>query len=265
MNSYFIHYTPLNDRLVQNLPPLLRGGLTPKVVSEYSAEPVLFEKASQQLQNSSQINLLLAQHVSTIYPHLKANLYQLSPDALYDDIQLSRAFLHSTLYPSVNTIEHTCQHMHCLQESALSADNPYLLVLEDDAVPTMPNFLLHLRDILSQPFLHHDAPFMIDVGEGLGLKPDIQNHVSNHHIQRVEDGRTRCSYAYLLSASACRQLVNLADQSLFLPYLPSDWYLSLLATILRIPTYWTYYPVFVQGSETGSVKSNQLSRIGLRT
>ena len=264
MNSYYIHFTPLNDRLVKNLPVLLRGGLSPKVVCESSAEPTLLERASSRLQNSSQVNMLLAQHVSTIYPHLKANLLQLSPGLLFDDVHLSRSFLRSTLSPSISTIEHTCQHIYCLKDSLLSADNSPILVLEDDALPITPNFLKLLHAIFSQPFLHNDAPFMIDLGQGLGLKSENQNIASNHSIERVKDGRTRCSFAYMLSSAACRQIVDLVEQSHFLPYLPSDWYLSLLTTVLGIPTYWSVLPIFSQGSETGIVKSNQSSRTGQR-
>jgi hypothetical protein len=262
MNSYYIHFTPLNDRLVKNLPLLLRGGLSPQVVSETSAEPVLLERASSGLQNPSQVKLLLAQHVSIIFPHLKSNLLQLSPGLLFDDIHLTRSFLRSTLSPSLSTIEHTCQHIHCLKDSLISGAKTPILVLEDDALPIEPNFLKPLRAILSQPFLNHDAPFMIDLGQGLGLKPDNPHRASNHNIERVDNGRTRCSFAYLISTAACRQIVDLTKQPHFFPYLPSDWYLSLLMTVLEIPTYWSILPIFTQGSETGLVKSNQLSRTG---
>lgn len=261
MNAYYIHYTPLNDRIKVNLPILLEAGISPKVVSQYSADAFFLEGAISRLQASSKLKLVIAKQVHIIYAHLKSNIEQLSPASLPDDIMLYRALLSSVLNPSTNTIEHTCQHLHCFADQSRSARSSFILVLEDDAFPIIPKLLEHLNTMISELYFDYDSPFFIDLGKGLGLTPNIQSADLKNEVQRVESGRTRCSYAYAISIAACHQLACLAKDPEFYPYLPSDWYLSLLLTYLKIPTFWVSSPLFSQGSETGLVKSNQANRL----
>lgn len=264
INAYYIHYTPLNDRLKDNLPILLEAGISPKIVSQHSADAFFLERARSRLQASAQLKLVIADQVDTIYSHLKANYYQLSPSSSLDDLQLNRLLLASVLNPSLSTIEHSCQHLHCIADQSRSARPSYILVLEDDAVPTIPRVLEHLHRILSEPSFDYDSPFFIDLGKGLGLTPNIKPSDLKNEVQMVENGKTRCSFAYVMSTTACNQLVSLAEEPQFYPYLPSDWYLSLLLTYLEIPTFWVVSPLFSQGSETGLFKSNQENRLATR-
>ena len=263
MNAYYVHFTPLNDRIKVNLPILLKAGISPKIVSQYSADSFFLEGARSGLQASSRLKLVITKQVDIIYAHLKSNIKQLSPASLLDDIQLHRALLSSVLKPSLSTIEHTCQHLHCLVDQSRSARPSFILVLEDDAVPIIPKLLARLNTIVSELSFDYDSLFFIDLGKGLGLTPNIQSAELKNEIQRVESGRTRCSYAYAISTAACHQLACLAEVPEFYPYLPSDWYLSLLLTYLEIPTFWVLSPLFSQGSETGLVKSNQSNRLAL--
>ena len=261
MYAYYIHYTPLNDRLKVNLPILLKAGISPKVISEYSAEAFFLKDACSRLQASSDLKLTIANQVGIIYSHLKSNFYQLSPASSLSDTQLHRALLGSVLNPSFSTVEHTCQHLHCVFDQSRSTRPSFILVLEDDAVPMMSRPLEYLNTIVSEPCFDCDSPFFIDLGQGLGLTSNTQTSGFENRLQRVENGRTRCSYSYVISTAACQQLARLTEEPEFYPYLPSDWYLSVLLTYLNIPTFWVVSPIFTQGSETGLVKSNQENRL----
>lgn len=261
MITYYIHYTPLNDRLRLNLPLLLEAGISPQVVSQYSAHSGYFASTSSQLHDTARLKLVIANQVDIISSHLISNLDQLSPSSSHHHLQLKRSLLASVLNPSLSTIEHSCQHLYCFAENSQSSKTSFILVLEDDAFPAMSGAIDYLEKLLSEHPFDCNYPFFIDLGNGLGLTPSVSPPILTNELQRVENGRTRCSFAYAISTAACRQIDTLARDPNFYPYLPSDWYISLLLTYLQIPTFWALSPLFLQGSENGLVNSNQHHRL----
>lgn len=261
MQVYYIHFTSLHDRLRTCLPLLLESGISPQIVSQFSAHPYFLSSTYSQLFDTTELKLAIANQVNIIFPHLISNCVQLSPSLSLDSLQLKRSLLESVLNPSKSTIEHSCQHLFCLDDHSDHDQSSFILVLEDDAVPAIPAVLDHLKRVLSENPFNYESPFFIDLGNGLGLTPISHTSDMTYEVHRVENGRTRCSFAYVISYPACRLLLSLARESAFYPYLPSDWYLSVLLTYLEIPTYWIACPLFVQGSETGIANSNKKNRL----
>lgn len=262
MECSLIHFTPLSERLTSAIIALTSIGLVPSLITEHKGASLYSQLSSTCILSKVTTMKTIAMQVADIYSHLSCNLSELrkTRNPQYCDL-LYRSFLASVISPSHNTIEHTCQHLFAIHSASNRSDLPFLLVLEDDALPVLPNVCDLLFQILKNAGLSCGSEFFIDLGQGLGLGSH-QNSRDRSGLRTyapypVAYGRTRCSYAYLLSIPACKSLSRLSEHASLFPLMPSDWHLSVLLTAADIPTYWLSQPLFDQGSENGMFPSNQ--------
>ena len=132
-------------------------------------------------------------------------------------------------------------------------DEEFGLILEDDAVPTTPEFLEVLDKILQNAGSDWDAIFL---GAGCGLSFINSKLLEGHEritneLFKVSHPATNCAEAYLLKKSSAKKLYNS-----ILPFnLAGDWELAYQFYKLDMEVYWCAPPIFEQGSKNGMFTS----------
>ena len=102
--------------------------------------------------------------------------------------------------------ELTGQHF-CAIKRFLKSQYEYALILEDDSLPFVSNehiFAKAITTILSE--INNEYPAFIDISDSLQLKCQIKAQ-SKTLLQRVANGRTRCSSSYIINRKAAIKLM----------------------------------------------------------
>ena len=146
------------------------------------------------------------------------------------------------------------QHLEAMRRFIMG-DSNYCLILEDDSLPKITQKDKFQESINSLLNNHLPKAFFLDISSSLGLIPYNQDN-THQNLQRMAYGQTRCASSYILSRETVKILLSTID---FIG-LPIDWLLTYYFVNLRIHTYWSQDALFIQGSETGTFKSNQLAR-----
>jgi hypothetical protein len=243
--------------------------IIPAIISEYSIHEEIYMKSVMQMGSRPSIKVNIALQVLAIFDQLYKNMVTIGVvDKGAGKNIVYSSLLRNVLSPSKATIEHTCQHLFCIEHAIIIKDLPYLLVVEDDAIPVSSNIAVDVDRLMHYAKLSLKDDFFIDLGNGLGLTAKKANQYSDQKskslrpLEMVDSGRTRCSYAYILSISACKIITTIMRRNEYIPLMPSDWHLSLLLKESGIDCYWSSKPLFVQGSESGKYISNQSVRLG---
>ena len=127
-----------------------------------------------------------------------------------------------------------------------------ILILEDDIL-FMENTINNLVEITMQIPKDYD---IISLEDGAGLK--VSNYITKNInpdkvLYKVQDGRMRCTGAYIINRKACAKLVKLNKQRKF--SLEIDMQLWLYGKLHLLHIYWAEPNVFTQGSQRGVYKS----------
>lgn len=135
----------------------------------------------------------------------------------------------------------------------LAASSKWILVLEDDAVPTKNAFEI-LEHIVKEV---EPKNVWINLNDGAGLKRTNSDQKPNElGLFRVRPPATRCATAYLVSSDLARGLLNLVEEFGMPDWLPIDLAYQAAFRRLNCKTYWQEPVIFVQGSEGGQYQSN---------
>lgn len=135
----------------------------------------------------------------------------------------------------------------------LASSSKWILVLEDDAVPTQNAF--ELLDLIVKEVKPNNI--WINLNDGAGLKRTSSDQKPNEHgLFRVRPAATRCATAYLVSADLARGLLKLVEEFGMPNWLPIDLAYQAAFRKLKCKTYWQEPVIFIQGSEGGQYQSN---------
>lgn len=141
-------------------------------------------------------------------------------------------------------------HLLVWDEVSLS-DHKRVLVFEDDIL-FLEDTLSYMIEIMAEIKDEHDIVSLED-GSGLTVeKMGIEVNEDNM-IYKIDNGRMRCTAAYLITKQTCRKLVQLNKKRKF--SLEIDMQLWLYGALKVINVYWTTPTAFTQGSQRGVFKS----------
>jgi hypothetical protein len=135
----------------------------------------------------------------------------------------------------------------------LATSSKWILVLEDDAIPTQNAF--ELLDLIVKEVKPNNI--WINLNDGAGLKRTSSDQEPNKlGLFRVRPAATRCATAYLVSADLARNLLKLVEEFGMPDWLPIDLAYQAACRKLKCKTYWQEPVTFIQGSEGGQYQSN---------
>ena len=267
LDTYFIHFTPLVDRLANyhTLCDQLHDPIaliTEKDISIDITRPLFSQD-------------ILSKQLEAIYPHLVLHQLYLSNtqhslrsikydylasvcDTSTKNFFFASIFRQASLAYSDANFELSCQHYEAISRFISTTDHRYCLILEDDSVFTKDASLFD-NVLANLSALSTASPLFLDVSNSLGLShmyaPKLENMGINSPFYRVLTGQTRCSSAYIINRSAALLILT---HKYFL--LPIDWHLSYALSTDYINTYWSSNPLFLQGSQVQLFQSNLTNR-----
>jgi hypothetical protein len=152
-----------------------------------------------------------------------------------------------------NQLELSAMHTHAIK-SGLNTNQDWILILEDDAILTR-EFKDEILSIMKK--YDNQNRIFINLNSGAGM-----NHTSSDPepdelgIYRVIPIGVRCTTSYLINRKTAKSLNTLFDEYGIQDWLPIDVHMQIALQKIRVKTYWQDPPLFSQGSENGSYKSN---------
>ena len=156
------------------------------------------------------------------------------------------------LNQKINMGNVSCGINHLLVWDDVSkSEHDRVLILEDDIL-FLEDTLSHMIEIMSEVKPEHDIVSLED-GAGLtiekmGIEPDEETT-----LYKMDNGRMRCTGAYLINKKTCTKLVQLNKKRKF--SLEIDMQLWLYGALKLINVYWSHPTAFTQGSQRGVFKS----------
>jgi hypothetical protein len=150
-----------------------------------------------------------------------------------------------------------CMHITALRKG-LATNNKWILVLEDDAIPVKGAF-----DSVEN-LVKNIKPFntWINLNSGAGLmRTESDKKPDAYGLFPVIPASTRCAVAYMVSRDLAVKMIDLIDEHGVPNWLPIDLVYQALLRKSKAKAYWQDLPIFIQGSEDGSYKSEfEISR-----
>jgi len=147
--------------------------------------------------------------------------------------------------------ELSCMHLSAIKNGILSGSD-WILVLEDDALPTRTAFRL-ISEIVKKSY---NRKTWINLNSGAGLKWTLSDPIPDENgLFLVKPSSTRCSVAYLISKDLGIKIIESAECDGLPDWLPIDVYFQVMLRKFSAKAYWQEPPSFAQGSETGEYKS----------
>jgi len=143
-------------------------------------------------------------------------------------------------------------HITAIRKGINSSTN-WILVLEDDAVPTKGAFDLVSR--ITETIKPTNT--WINLNSGAGLKWTKSDPVPDGFgLYKVVPAATRCVAAYLISRDLAIKIIELIDKYGLPEWLPIDFILQAALRKTKARTFWQEPVSFLQGSEEGHYKSS---------
>jgi len=137
---------------------------------------------------------------------------------------------------------------------ARSNNYPWVLVLEDDAIP-QENWLSRVIEIVEYDW--PNKPIWINLNSGANLtRTSSDKKLEDLDLFRVKPPTTRCSTAYLVNMAYIKGFTNLVDSYGLPAWLPIDVIFQVANRKLSSKSYWAEPEIFTQGSESGKYSSN---------
>jgi GR25 family glycosyltransferase involved in LPS biosynthesis len=137
-------------------------------------------------------------------------------------------------------------------KKGIVANSTWILVLEDDAVPSEGAFD-QIGDLVKgiKP-----VNTWVNLNSGAGLlRTKSDKKPDRYGLFEVKPASTRCAVAYLITRDLAIKMVELIDQHGVPNWLPIDFIYQALLRKSKAKAYWQDPPLFIQGSEDGSYKS----------
>lgn len=259
LDIYVIHYTKLRERrtlLERNLPSL-------KSVTWITEDFV--EKISLKFSNSQKVFGISPRLIGMDLGINSRSLTRTRKRAKYEGYQLLVAsYLHkrgeelvasqiqnrSRLQEGI--LDNLKQHMYAISLAA-SSNKPFVLILEDDAVPNQ-GIWIEIERYLNTAV---DKRLLAFAGSGANLtRTTSDKHIDRYGFFSTGTYCSRTAVATLYSQDVLRQAQYLISKYGIPDWMPIDYLIQCLARKMRIKSLWQEPPWFQQGSETGFFKSS---------
>lgn len=146
------------------------------------------------------------------------------------------------------------QHMHLTAlKAGVESNRDWILVLEDDALPTEKAF-----NVLSQIIkVKKPSRTWINLNSGAGLQRTSSDPQPDQFgLFRVKPASTRCVTAYLVSQDLAKKILELVNRYGIPNWLPIDVAYQAALRKLRAKAYWQEPVTVIQGSESGAYPSS---------
>ena len=154
---------------------------------------------------------------------------------------------------SKNQLELSAMHLQAIR-AGLNSNKEWILVLEDDAILNR-DFEKEIMSILTK--YKHKKRIFINLNSGAGMSRTSSDPKPDEHgIYRVSPIGVRCTTAYLINRETAECLDLLFAEYGIQDWLPIDVHIQIALQKIRAKSYWQDPPLFSQGSEDGSYKSN---------
>jgi len=145
------------------------------------------------------------------------------------------------------------QRMHLTAlRKGVNSKNDWILILEDDAIPSKDAFL-KIQKII-QTVRPQNKWISLNAGAGLTRTSSDPKPDSND-LFRVRPAATRCAVSYLVSNDLATKIMFELDRLGLPDWLPIDLVYQALLRKTRAHAFWQEPPVFEQGSESGQYPS----------
>ena len=158
----------------------------------------------------------------------------------------------NNLSPTISKASLSCGINHLkIWEKIANWNDDRVLILEDDIL-FLEDTLSYMIEIMAEIGDEHDIVSLED-GAGLtietmGIEPDPEKT-----IHKIDNGRMRCTGAYVINKKTCVKLVQLNKKRKF--SLEIDMQLWLYGALKVINIFWSDPVAFAQGSQKGVFKS----------
>jgi GR25 family glycosyltransferase involved in LPS biosynthesis len=144
------------------------------------------------------------------------------------------------------------QRMHITAlKRGIDTNSKWILILEDDAIPTEDAF--DLVNKIAESFKPINT--WINLNSGALLLRTKSEKIDSFGLFRIKPSATRCTVAYLISRDLALKFVEDATKFGVPNYLPIDFYFQVLLRKYKAISFWTEPELFLQGSEIGSYDS----------
>jgi hypothetical protein len=152
-----------------------------------------------------------------------------------------------------NQLELSAMHLSAIK-AGLNAEKEWILVLEDDAILSR-EFQTEISRIIES--YRYKKRIFINLNSGASMNRTSSDPKPDENgIYRVFPLGVRCTTAYLINRETAKSLDTLFDKYGIQDWLPFDIHIQIALQKLKVRTYWQDPPLFSQGSENGSYKSN---------
>ena len=154
------------------------------------------------------------------------------------------------------------QHMHLAAlRRGIASNSRWILILEDDAVPT--NGAINLTIDIAKRL--NKLNTWINLNSGAGLIRTKSDLVTDEYgLFKIKPASTRCAVAYMVSRDLAIKMLRLIDMNGVPDWLPIDLVYQALLRKTKATSYWQDPPSFIQGSENGNyISTFEVSREGL--
>jgi hypothetical protein len=144
-----------------------------------------------------------------------------------------------------------CMHVTALKKG-IASESKWILILEDDAVPTKEAFDL-IEDFTKNI---NTLNTWVNLNSGAGLmRTKSDSEPDMYGLFKVKPASTRCAVAYMVSRDLGLKMNDIIDKHGVPNWLPIDLIYQALLRKCKATAYWQDPPIFIQGSENGSYKS----------
>jgi hypothetical protein len=260
LSIFVIHYSKLTNRKKNLTSALLRAGISTTWITE--SDHHVFKKSDSSVCKIFGISAKIVGMDLGI--NSRSLVYSRRTARWQGYILYLRSFISkrpNTLttgsLPERKTLPNAWLELQDMHLTALfmgvASTSKWILVLEDDAVPTQKAFE-KLESIVQEVKPNN---VWINLNDGAGLKRTSSDQQPNElGLFRVRPAATRCATAYLVSADLARGLLNLVEEFGMPDWLPIDLAYQAAFRRLKCRAYWQEPVIFVQGSEGGQYQSN---------
>jgi hypothetical protein len=152
-----------------------------------------------------------------------------------------------------NQLELSAMHLAAIR-SGYESKSDWILVLEDDARISDKNYL-DIESVCSM--FKKDEIIFVNLNSGAGMLRTTSDPEPNKlGIYRVKPIAVRCTTSYLINRNTALKILDLVESKNLQDWLPIDYQMQIALQKIKAKTFWQDPPMFIQGSEDGSYKSN---------
>lgn len=152
-----------------------------------------------------------------------------------------------------NQLELSAMHLAAIR-SGYESKSEWILVLEDDARISNEN-CLDIESVCN--IFKSDETIFVNLNSDAGMLRTTSDPEPNKlGIYRVRPIAVRYTTSYFMNRNTALKILDLIESENLQDWLPVDYQMQIALQKIKAKTFWQDPPMFIQGSEDGSYKSN---------